>query len=75
MLETSSEHFSILECLQEYSARAPDRLLSFRDFLLTSRFRELLRYSASLGSRRDELLEEMIRRLFPQAPTQLMKDE
>jgi hypothetical protein len=67
MLETSSEHLSVVECLKEYVIAVPDRMTSFRNFLLTSRFRPSLRYSAALRAKRDQLLEHCIARLFPGA--------
>jgi hypothetical protein len=67
MLETSIEYFALLDCLEDYAAASPDRLTSFYNFLLGSRFREKLRYSRSLLSKRDQMLDAMIARLFPDA--------
>jgi hypothetical protein len=67
MLETSTERFSLLECLREYAAASPDRMTSFYNFLVTSRFRDHLRYSAWLISKRDHMLDGLITRLFPDA--------
>lgn len=56
LLETSSERFSVLTCLQDYVTASPDRMMSFYNFLVTSRYRERLRYSKWLGDKCDELL-------------------
>lgn len=65
MLETSSNHFAIIECLREYAASCLDRMTSFHNFLRTSRFRPLLRYNAWLAERAEGLLGRARTRLFP----------
>jgi hypothetical protein len=64
-LETSSEHFGMVECLDEYVRAAPDRLTPFHNFLATSRFRQHLRYNKWLATRCTDILDGCIARLFP----------
>lgn len=67
LIEGFLERFSFGECLREYDRSCPDRMVSFRDFLLMSRYRENLRYSARLREVRDRLLDEAVSALLPEA--------
>jgi hypothetical protein len=64
MLETSIENFSLLECLQAYAAEVPDRLVSFYNFLVTSRFKSRLRSNDWLIKKRDELFQRSVDLVF-----------
>lgn len=67
MLESSVERFALLDSLRAYATAAPDRMVSFFNFLVTSRFRDDLRYSAWLIEKRDELLDTLVARLSSDA--------
>jgi hypothetical protein len=69
LVENSLERISFADCLRDYDRQCPDRLTSFRDFLLTSRYRDLLSYSSRLRHVRDSLLDEAVENLFPEGGT------
>lgn len=64
-LETSSNKFAIIDCLREYAAACPDRMVSVHNFLAASRFRPLLRHNAWLAERFTEILNRSMKRILP----------
>lgn len=67
LLETSSETFSIMDCLEDYSRACTDRMLSFHNYLVRSPYRQRLRSNQALLDRAMRLLEDVSGRLFPEA--------
>ncbi len=57
--------FSFGDCLRDYDTTCPDRLTSFRDFLLTSKYQPKLRYGLQLTQERDRLVDRAVASLFP----------
>jgi hypothetical protein len=65
ILETSVEHFALLDLLRDYSDTHPDRMHSLRDFLASSRYSTALFASRSLPRKAQAPLEAAITRFFP----------
>ncbi len=64
-LETSLRKFRLVDLLNAYSAEVPDRLVSLNNFLAANPDKFPLYRSESLASSTKAILEESIRRIFP----------
>jgi hypothetical protein len=66
-LETSIEHFGFRELLSAYSQSDPDRLVSLRNFMAMSTFKDRIYHNRSIAAAGLKILEKVNERVFGNA--------
>jgi hypothetical protein len=64
-LESSVGQFTLAELLRDYHRDSPDRMVSFRRFLIGSKYQALIKPSGHIMSQSNEQMEAVARTLFP----------
>jgi len=68
-LETSIEHFRLVDLLRDYTVSSPDRLVSLHNFIAASpTYKDKMYASKSMAGKSLEVLNETMRRIFPGHP-------
>jgi hypothetical protein len=67
-LESSVGQFTLAELFRDYDDAAPDRMISFERFLISSKYRALIKPSGALMAHADAQMETVVQTLFPKQP-------
>jgi hypothetical protein len=64
-LESSVGQFTLAELFRDYHDASPDRMISFQQFLIGSKYAALIKPSGTIMAQADAQMETVVQRLFP----------